>query len=191
MLRMVVRSQTCGIFRRAVGSSPRIGVCPVVIGWPTVRLADLVGTERDGAGSVGLTAATALTVRLCGWAAAPGRPPPAVWPRHRAIRRTPKSKLCTSLVQVNWVLPGTEMPARVLPSRVMYVVESAHAAPAGLEWRRSRKHTCHRALLLVSPLHAAGAQGFCDPWANSHEAGIPTASLQFAHDGCMCRSVQC
>jgi hypothetical protein len=77
---------------------------------------------------------------------------------------------------------------RVLPPQRL---ESAHAAaPAGLEWRRSRKHTCHRALLLVSPLHAAGAQGFCDPWANSHEAGIPTASLQFAHDGCMCRSVQ-
>ena len=34
-----------------------------------------------------------------------------------------------------------------------------HAASAsGLEWRRSRKHTCDRALLLVSPLHAAGAQ---------------------------------
>jgi hypothetical protein len=84
VLRMVVRPQTRWIFRRAVGSSARIGVCLVVIGGPTVRLADLVGTERDGAGSVGLTAATALTVRLCGWAAAPGRPPPAVRPRHRA-----------------------------------------------------------------------------------------------------------
>ena len=84
MLRMVVRTQARGIFPRAVRSSVRIGVCPVVIGGPTVRLADLVGTERDGAGSVGLTAATAFTVRLCGWAAAPGRPPPAVRPRHRA-----------------------------------------------------------------------------------------------------------
>ena len=84
MLRMVVGSQARGISPRAVGSSARIGVCPGVIGGPTVRLADLVGTERGGAGSMELTAATAFTVRLCGWAAAPGRPPPAVRPRHRA-----------------------------------------------------------------------------------------------------------
>ena len=84
MLRiMVVRTQARGIFPRTVGSSARIGVCPVVIGGPTVRLADLVGTERGGAGSVELTAATAFTVRLRGWAAAPGRPPPAVRSRHR------------------------------------------------------------------------------------------------------------
>ena len=82
MLRMVVRAQARGIFPRAVGSSARIGVCPVVIGGPTVRLADLVGTERGGAGSVGLTAAAAFRVRLRGRAAAPGRP--AVRPRHRA-----------------------------------------------------------------------------------------------------------
>ena len=84
MLRMVVRTQARGIFPRAVGSSACIGVFPVVIGGLTVRLADLVGTERGGAGSVGLTAATAFTVRLHGGAAAPGRPPPAVRPRHRA-----------------------------------------------------------------------------------------------------------
>ncbi len=75
MLRMVVRTQAHRIFPRAVGSSAHIGVRPVVIGGPTVRLADLVGTERGGAGSVELTAATAFTVRLRGWAAAPGRPP--------------------------------------------------------------------------------------------------------------------
>ena len=80
MLRMVVRAQASGIFPRAVRSSVRISVCPVVIGGPTVRLADLVGTERGGAGSVELTAATAFTERLRGWAAAPGRPPPAVPP---------------------------------------------------------------------------------------------------------------
>jgi hypothetical protein len=84
VLRMVARSQARAIFSRAVRSSARIGVYPVVIGGPTVRLADLVGTERGGAGSLELTAATAFTVRLRGWAAAPGRPPPAVWPRHRA-----------------------------------------------------------------------------------------------------------
>ena len=82
-LRMVVRSQAHGIFPRAVGSSARIGVCPVVIGGPTVRLADFASAEREGAGSVELTAATAFTVRLRGWAAAPGRPPPAVRSRHR------------------------------------------------------------------------------------------------------------
>ena len=174
MLRMVVRPQTRWIFRRAVGSSARIGVCPVVIGGPTVRLADLVGTERDGAGSVGLTAATALTVWLCRWAAAPGRPPPAVRPRHRATGEL-RNPNCAGQEGQSGYSPGTPL-------------ESLHA---GLEWRRSRKHTCHRALLLVSPLHAAVAHAFCDPWANSHEAGIPTASLQFAHDGCMCRSVQC
>ncbi len=84
MLGMVGRTQARIIFPRAVGSSARIGVCPVVIGGPTVRLADLVGTERGGAGSVELTAATGFTVRLRGWAAAPGRPPRAVRPRHRA-----------------------------------------------------------------------------------------------------------
>ena len=84
MLRMEVRAQARGIFPRAVGSSARIGVGPVVTGGPTVRRAHLVGTERDGAGSAELTAATAFTVRLRGWAAAPGRPPPAVRPRHRA-----------------------------------------------------------------------------------------------------------
>jgi hypothetical protein len=66
VLRMVARTQARGIFPRAVGSSACIGVCPVVVGGPTVRLADLVVTERGGAGSVELTAATACTVRLCG-----------------------------------------------------------------------------------------------------------------------------
>ena len=81
MLRMVVRTREYGIFPRTAGSSPRIGVCPV-IGGPTVRLAKLFGTERGGAGSVGLTATAAFTVRLRGWATAPGRPPPAVRPFH-------------------------------------------------------------------------------------------------------------
>ena len=83
MLRMVARTREHGIFPRTAGSSPFIGVCPVVIGDPTVRVPKLVGTERGGAGSVGLLAATAFTVRLRGRATAPGRPPPAVWPRHR------------------------------------------------------------------------------------------------------------
>ena len=97
MLRMVVRAQAHRIFARAIASSAQIGVRPVVIGGPTVRLADLVGTERGGAGSVELTAATAFTVRLCGWAAAPGRPPPAVRPRHRATTgELRKSKLCST-----------------------------------------------------------------------------------------------
>ncbi len=73
---------------------------------PTVRLADLVGTERGGAGSVELTAATAFTVRLAaavhgimmGGAAAPGRPPPAVLPRHRATGEVRKGR---------WILKGT------------------------------------------------------------------------------------
>jgi hypothetical protein len=81
VLRMVVRTREYGIFPRTAGSSPRIGVCPV-IGGPTVRLAKLFGTERGGAGSVGLTATAAFTVRLRGWATAPGRPPPAVRPFH-------------------------------------------------------------------------------------------------------------
>jgi hypothetical protein len=88
VLRMVGRTQARGIFPRALGSPARIGVCPVVIGGPTVRLlAELVcvGTEQDGTGSVELTAATAFTERLRGWAAAPGRPPPAVPPGHRGV----------------------------------------------------------------------------------------------------------
>jgi hypothetical protein len=58
---------------RPVGSSTRIGVRPVVIGAPTVRLAEIVG-----AGCVVLAAAAAITMRLRGRAAASGRPPPAV-----------------------------------------------------------------------------------------------------------------
>ena len=74
-----------------------------MIGGPTVGLADLVGTERDRAGSVGLTAATAFTARLRGWAAAPGRPPPAVWPRHRATGevRNVRSIVCPAYGEQN------------------------------------------------------------------------------------------
>ncbi len=42
MLRMLERTQARGIFPRAIGSSARIGVGPVVTGGPTARLADLV-----------------------------------------------------------------------------------------------------------------------------------------------------
>ena len=125
MLRMVGRAQARGIFPRAVGSSARIGVCPVVIGGPTVRLADLVGTERGGAGSVELTAATAFTVRLRGWAAAPGRPPPAVRPRHRKLfgfrlRRFLKPEHPTSGVGMGWV----EFPAHDRRGAGLYMAQS-------------------------------------------------------------------
>jgi hypothetical protein len=83
-----------------------------------VRLADLVGTERGGAGSVELTAATAFTVRLAaavhgimmGGAAAPGRPPPAVRPRHRATGEVRKGR---------WIL------------KVRYSVSSKYRLKAG------------------------------------------------------------
>ena len=52
-------------FPHTVGSSTRIGVCPVVIGEQTVRLAEIVGT-----GCVALAAAAAITMRLRGRAAA-------------------------------------------------------------------------------------------------------------------------
>ena len=64
-------------FPHTVGSSTRIGVCPVVIGAPTVRLAEIVG-----AGCVAIAAAAAITMRLRGRAAASGRPPPAVRAQH-------------------------------------------------------------------------------------------------------------
>jgi hypothetical protein len=73
-------SRALGIFfPHTVGSSTRIGMCPVVIGAPTVRLAEIVG-----AGCVGLaaTAAAAITMRLQRWAAASARPPPAVRAQH-------------------------------------------------------------------------------------------------------------
>ncbi len=70
----IVGSRALGSFpHHTVGSSTRIGVCPVVIGAPTVRLAEIVG-----AGCVAIAAAAAITVRLRGGAAASGRPPPAV-----------------------------------------------------------------------------------------------------------------
>jgi hypothetical protein len=72
----IVGSRALGIFpHHTVGSSTRIGVCPVVIRTPTVRLAEIVG-----AGSVAIAAAAAITMRLRGRAAASGRPPPAVRP---------------------------------------------------------------------------------------------------------------
>ena len=70
----IVGSRAPGIFpHHTVGSSTRIGVCPVVIGAPTVCLAEIVG-----AGCVAIAAAAAITMRLRGRAAASGRPPPAV-----------------------------------------------------------------------------------------------------------------
>ena len=79
--RTVVRrvgSRALGIFfPHTIGSSTRIGVCPVVIGVPTVCLAEIVG-----AGCVALAAAAAITMRLRGRAAASARPPPAVRAQH-------------------------------------------------------------------------------------------------------------
>ncbi len=72
----IVGSRALGIFpHHTVGSSTRIGVCPVVTGAPTVRLAEIVG-----AGCVAIAAAAAITMRLRRRAAASGRPPPAVRP---------------------------------------------------------------------------------------------------------------
>ena len=68
----IVGSRALGIFfPHTIGSSTRIGVCPVVIG------ADIVG-----AGCVGLAATAAITMRLRGRAAASARPPPAVRAQH-------------------------------------------------------------------------------------------------------------
>ncbi len=69
-------------FPHTVGSSTRIGMCPVVIGAPTVRLAKIVG-----AGCVALAAAAAITMRLCGRAAASAGPPPAVGAQHWNSKR--------------------------------------------------------------------------------------------------------
>ena len=56
----IVGSGALGIcFPHTVGSSTDIGVCPVVIGAPTVRLAEIVG-----AGCVAIAAAAAMTMRL-------------------------------------------------------------------------------------------------------------------------------
>ena len=77
----IVGSRARGNFLpHMVGSSTRIGVCPfVVIGAPTVRLAEIVGV---GCVAVAAAAAAAITMRLRGRAAASGRPPPAVWAVH-------------------------------------------------------------------------------------------------------------
>jgi hypothetical protein len=66
-------------FPHTAGSSTRIGVRLVVIGAPTVRLAEIVGT---GCMAIAAAAAAAITMRLCGRAAASARPPPAVRARH-------------------------------------------------------------------------------------------------------------
>ena len=77
----VVGSRALAIFfPHTVGSSTRIGVCPfVVIGAPTVRLAEIVGV---GCVAVAAAAAAAITMRLRGRAAASARPPPAVRAQH-------------------------------------------------------------------------------------------------------------
>ena len=54
-------------FPHTVGSSTRIGVCPVVIGAPTVRLAEIVVA---GCVALAAAAAAAITMRLRGRAAA-------------------------------------------------------------------------------------------------------------------------
>ena len=57
----IVGSRALGIFPNTVGSSTRIGVRPVVIGAPTVRLAEIVGT---GCVAIAAAAAAAITMRL-------------------------------------------------------------------------------------------------------------------------------
>ena len=72
----IVGSRALGIFfPHTVGSSTRIGVCRVVIGAPTVRLAEIAGA---GCVALAAAAAAATTMRLRGRAAASARPPPAV-----------------------------------------------------------------------------------------------------------------
>jgi hypothetical protein len=66
-------------FPHTAGSSTRIGVCRAVIGAPTVRLAEIVGT---GCVAIAAAAAAAITRRLRRRAAASARPPPAVRAQH-------------------------------------------------------------------------------------------------------------
>jgi hypothetical protein len=66
-------------FPHTAGSSTRIGVCRAVIGAPTVRLAEIVGT---GCVAIAAAAAAAITRRLRGRAATSARPPPAVRAQH-------------------------------------------------------------------------------------------------------------
>jgi hypothetical protein len=81
----IVGSRALGIFfPHTVGSSTRTGVCPVVIGAPTVHLAEIVG-----AGCVALAAAAAITMWLRGRAAASARPPPAVRAQHWKAKKIP------------------------------------------------------------------------------------------------------
>ena len=75
----IVGSRALGIFPHTVGSSTRIGVRPVAIGAPTVRLAEIVGA---GCAAIAAAAAAAITMRLRGRAAASARPPPAVRVQH-------------------------------------------------------------------------------------------------------------
>jgi hypothetical protein len=76
----IVGSRALGIFpHHTVGSSTRIGVRPVAIGAPTVRLAEIVGA---GCAAIAAAAAAAITMRLRGRAAASARPPPAVRAQH-------------------------------------------------------------------------------------------------------------
>ena len=76
----IVGSRALGIFfPHTVGSSTRIGVRPVAIGAPTVRLAEIVGA---GCEALAAAAAAATMMRLRGRAAASARPPPAVRAQH-------------------------------------------------------------------------------------------------------------
>ena len=68
-------------FPHTAGSSTRIGVRPVAIGAPTVRLAEIVGTGCLAIAAAA-AAAAAITMRLRGRAAASARPPPAVRSQH-------------------------------------------------------------------------------------------------------------
>ena len=87
----IVGSRALGIFSHTVGSSTRIGVCPIVIGAPTVRLAEIVGA---GCVAIAAAAAAAITMRLRGRAAASGRPPPAVQPH---MVRGPKGSVTLAM----------------------------------------------------------------------------------------------
>ena len=79
MVRIVGSRALAIFFPHTVGSSTRIGVCPVVIGALTVRLAEIVGA---GCVAIAAAAAAAITMRLRGRAAASARPPPAVRAQH-------------------------------------------------------------------------------------------------------------
>jgi hypothetical protein len=81
----IVGSRALGIFfPHTVGSSTRIGVCPVAIGTPTVHLTEIVAAACV---ALAAAAAAAITMRLRGRAAASARPPPAVPAQHDSKTR--------------------------------------------------------------------------------------------------------